>query len=160
MSIKANVSEFIYRVKSEAQRVSMCRQLPTMQRCICESGLGRMLCHEGETLPQSSIIKTGDFPRHVKRKLCAVLKAVQRWPFCVKASFTVRFLVENYRGGTICVSGSQCVYWLAAPQFATPSMCVSGVEVPQEWEYLSTLRAGKLAQSIKNVFLKVYLQHY
>lgn len=55
-----------------------------------KSGLGRMLCLEGETLPQSSIIKTANFPRHVKGLLCAVLNAIQRWPFCVKTSFTSR----------------------------------------------------------------------
>lgn len=65
-------------------------QWQTMEGCICESGLSRMLCLEGGTLPQSSIIKTEDFPRRVKRKLCVILKAVQRWPFCVKASFTSR----------------------------------------------------------------------
>lgn len=32
----------------------------------------------------------------------------------------------------VCVSVSQCVYWLVAPKLTTPSMCVSGVEVRHE----------------------------
>lgn len=50
----------------------------------------------------------------------------------------VRFLWKTTPGGAVRVSASQHAYWLAAPQRTTPSICVSGVEAPQEWEYLST----------------------
>lgn len=42
----------------------------------------------GRTMPQSGIIKTGDFPLSVKGNLCAILNAVKRGSFYVKESFT------------------------------------------------------------------------
>lgn len=103
---KSILSTFNKRLTAGAQCVHTAK---TMERCICESYAGRMLCLKGETLSQSSIIKTRDSPTVLKRKLCSILKAVQRWPFCVKASFTSQGL--DFSGKlpeNVCVHASMC----------------------------------------------------
>ena len=99
-----------------------------MQRYFCEKDFSHMRCLRGRTVPQSGIIKPGDFPLSVKGCLCAVLCEgiihVAGLDFCGKLP-----------GGSVsvfvCVSAGQPAR-LLTPRFATPFICVSGVDVPQE----------------------------
>lgn len=100
-----------------------------------------MLCLEGETWTQSSIIN--------------VLKAifVPFWNPSRSGYFMWKHIIHvltlDFCGKLprrLCVCA--WVYWFMAPHFATPSMCVSGVEVPQESECLSMLVAR-----IYNIYL-------
>lgn len=136
--------------KWSAERPSAFRRLQTMWPCVEESRLGRMLCLEGETFPQSGIVKNQrDPPAALKATFVPFWKPSSGGHFVWKhhSRPCLRFLWKTTREA-LCVCVHVCQrasvsIGPVAPQFATPSMCVSGEEAPQLWDYLSWALHGQ-----------------
>lgn len=131
MSLKSNISKCVcHWHKSLGQRLSACRRLQTMPSCIRGRGADHMPCPEGGTSPQSSIIKPESSPAALKATFVPFWKPSSGGYFVWKHHSRpgLRFLWKTTGGSTACVSVSPHIYWFTARQFATPSMCVSGVK--------------------------------
>ena len=158
MSVKANISEYICHLKSEGlecvdsyrQRRAVLKKVDQAERSVLKGKPGHKVAS----------LKTEISPTVSKESFVPFWKLSSGGHFVWKhhSRPCFRFLWKTTGEAQcvcvcVCVSASQRVYWLVAPQLTTPSMCVSGVEVPQEWECLSTLRAGNLTQLLKNVLV-------
>lgn len=155
MSVKANISEYICHLKSEGlECVDSYRQCSAVLKKADRAACSVL---KGKPGHKVASLKTEISPAVLKESFVPFWKLSSGGHFVWKhhSRPCFRFLWKTTgeaQSVCVCVSASQCVYWLVAPQLTTPSMCVSGVEVPQEWECLSTLRAGNLTQLLKNVF--------